>query len=119
MKLHFVETMDEVLKIALEREVVALPMPANPVNLQRQSRTSEEKINALRDSGENCLPGPLDALSAAFHPSRRSCLLKARLMPRRSMPSTFECGSAADISTGGRCPKWLFSGGATLASRAC
>ena len=28
MKLHFVESMDEVLKIALEREMVALPMPA-------------------------------------------------------------------------------------------
>jgi len=28
MKLHFVESMDEVLKIALERELVALPMPA-------------------------------------------------------------------------------------------
>jgi len=31
MKLHFVESMDEVLKIALERELVALPMPpGNP-----------------------------------------------------------------------------------------
>ncbi len=31
MKLHFVENMDQVLKIALERELVALPMPAgNP-----------------------------------------------------------------------------------------
>ena len=29
MQLHFVESMDEVLKIALEREIVALPMPAN------------------------------------------------------------------------------------------
>jgi ATP-dependent Lon protease len=28
MKLHFVESMDEVLKIALEKEIVALPMPA-------------------------------------------------------------------------------------------
>jgi len=28
MKLHFVEWMDEVLKIALEREIIALPMPA-------------------------------------------------------------------------------------------
>jgi ATP-dependent Lon protease len=27
MKLHFVESMDEVLKIALERETVALPIP--------------------------------------------------------------------------------------------
>ena len=30
MKLHFVESMDEVLKIALEREIVALPLPAAP-----------------------------------------------------------------------------------------
>jgi ATP-dependent Lon protease len=29
MKLHFVEWMDEVLKIALEREIVALPMPVD------------------------------------------------------------------------------------------
>jgi ATP-dependent Lon protease len=28
MKLRFVDSMDEVLKIALERELVALPMPA-------------------------------------------------------------------------------------------
>ncbi len=27
MKINFVESMDEVLKIALEREIVALPMP--------------------------------------------------------------------------------------------
>ena len=30
MKLHFVESMDEVLRIALEREIVALPLPAAP-----------------------------------------------------------------------------------------
>ncbi|MGA2740065.1 MAG: endopeptidase La [Bryobacteraceae bacterium] len=30
MKIHFVESMDEVLKIALEREIVALPMPPTP-----------------------------------------------------------------------------------------
>jgi ATP-dependent Lon protease len=30
MKLHFVDSMDEVLKIALEREPVALPMPPGP-----------------------------------------------------------------------------------------
>jgi hypothetical protein len=30
MKLHFVESMDEVLKVALEREIVALPVPAGP-----------------------------------------------------------------------------------------
>ncbi len=41
MKLNFVETMDEVLKIALEREIVALPMP--PV-IDRTARTNEEKV---------------------------------------------------------------------------
>ncbi|MGD0498674.1 MAG: endopeptidase La [Bryobacteraceae bacterium] len=30
MELHFVESMDEVLRIALEREIVALPLPAGP-----------------------------------------------------------------------------------------
>ncbi len=44
MKLHFVETMDEVLKIALEREIVALPLPA-PVELgSRTPAPAEEKI---------------------------------------------------------------------------
>jgi len=43
MKLHFVEGMDQVLKIALERELVALPLPQAPVELA--SRTpAEEKI---------------------------------------------------------------------------
>ena len=48
MKLHFVESMDEVLKIALEREIVALPMPArfpawsrSPTSRKSWSRTSE------------------------------------------------------------------------------
>jgi ATP-dependent Lon protease len=34
MKLHFVENMDEVLKIALERELVALPMTPTGVDVQ-------------------------------------------------------------------------------------
>jgi ATP-dependent Lon protease len=34
MKLNFVDSMDEVLKIALERELVALPMPPNPLEAQ-------------------------------------------------------------------------------------
>jgi ATP-dependent Lon protease len=40
MKLHFVESMDEVLKVALEREVTALPLEA-PVEIATQP--SEEK----------------------------------------------------------------------------
>jgi ATP-dependent Lon protease len=44
MKLHFVESMDEVLKIALEREITALPMgTAAPVELGREA--SEEKLH--------------------------------------------------------------------------
>jgi len=42
MKLHFVETMDEVLKIALERELVALPLP--PATVDLASRPAEEKL---------------------------------------------------------------------------
>jgi ATP-dependent Lon protease len=42
MKLHFVESMDEVLKIALEREIVALPMPANiPGSLEIAGQSEE------------------------------------------------------------------------------
>ena len=36
MKLHFVESMDQVLKIALEREIVALPLPPD-LNVKRRS----------------------------------------------------------------------------------
>ncbi|HLG98519.1 MAG TPA: endopeptidase La [Bryobacteraceae bacterium] len=45
MKLHFVTSMDEVLKLALEREIVALPLAANtpPVELVRETR--EERIS--------------------------------------------------------------------------
>jgi ATP-dependent Lon protease len=42
MKLHFVETMDEVLRIALEREIVALPMP--PATVEMGTRPGEEKL---------------------------------------------------------------------------
>jgi ATP-dependent Lon protease len=47
MKLHLVTSMDEVLKVALEREIVALPLPlavaTPPVELVRG--TSEERIS--------------------------------------------------------------------------
>jgi ATP-dependent Lon protease len=33
MKLHFVENMDEVLKIALERELIALPLTTGPTGV--------------------------------------------------------------------------------------
>jgi ATP-dependent Lon protease len=43
MKLHFVESMDQVLKIALEREIVALPMPvAAPPGVELESQPAEE-----------------------------------------------------------------------------
>ena len=44
MALHFVETMDEVLKIALERELVALPLPPGNPAVDLAARPSEEKI---------------------------------------------------------------------------
>jgi ATP-dependent Lon protease len=43
MRLHFVETMDEVLKIALEREIEALPLPATPA-IELPARSAEEKL---------------------------------------------------------------------------
>jgi ATP-dependent Lon protease len=39
MKLNFVDSMDEVLKIALEREIVALPLPTAPVEVQPVEET--------------------------------------------------------------------------------
>jgi ATP-dependent Lon protease len=44
MKLHFVTSMDEVLKIALEREIVALPLPGGPPPVELTRGTSEERI---------------------------------------------------------------------------
>jgi ATP-dependent Lon protease len=41
MKLHFVDWMDEVLKIALEREIVSLPLTAAPVDV---AQPSEETV---------------------------------------------------------------------------
>jgi ATP-dependent Lon protease len=43
MKLHFVESMDEVLKIALVREIVALPIPAADLNVEAQ-KSGEETV---------------------------------------------------------------------------
>jgi ATP-dependent Lon protease len=46
MKLHFVESMDEVLKVALEREIEALPLsPAAPTVEVAPQRGSEEKLH--------------------------------------------------------------------------
>jgi ATP-dependent Lon protease len=41
MKLHFVESMDEVLRIALEREIVALPMPAGTPGVEVGAQPEE------------------------------------------------------------------------------
>jgi ATP-dependent Lon protease len=45
MKLHFVESMDEVLKIALEREIVALPMPAAAPAVEIASQPEENRAH--------------------------------------------------------------------------
>jgi ATP-dependent Lon protease len=44
MKLHFVSSMDEVLRLALERELVALPVPQAPTAAELTARPSEENI---------------------------------------------------------------------------
>ena len=41
MKLHFVESMDQVLKIALVREIVALPIPAADLNVEDRKPVEE------------------------------------------------------------------------------
>jgi ATP-dependent Lon protease len=45
MKLNFVESMDEVLKIALERELVALPMPPGNPAMESQSAVEETRAH--------------------------------------------------------------------------
>ncbi len=45
MKLHFVQSMDEVLKIALEREIEALPLTAGAPVEQIAAQPSEEKLH--------------------------------------------------------------------------
>jgi ATP-dependent Lon protease len=45
MKLHFVDSMDEVLKIALEREIEALPLPPAAAALEAVPQRGEEKLH--------------------------------------------------------------------------
>jgi ATP-dependent Lon protease len=45
IKLHFVESMDEVLKIALEREIEALPVTAGAAPLEVSAPRGEEKLH--------------------------------------------------------------------------
>jgi ATP-dependent Lon protease len=44
MKLHFVSSMDEVLKVALERDLVALDVAQAPTAAELSNRPSEENI---------------------------------------------------------------------------
>ncbi len=44
MKLHFVSSMDEVLKIALEREIVALPLAPAATAAELTARPSEDNL---------------------------------------------------------------------------
>ncbi len=44
MKLHFVESMDDVLRIALEREPIALPLPA-PTPMEYFTSSTEERAH--------------------------------------------------------------------------
>jgi ATP-dependent Lon protease len=43
MKLHFVEHMDDVLKVALERELVALPLPGAAPTAEVQPAVEETR----------------------------------------------------------------------------
>ena len=44
MKLHFVESMDEVLRIALEKEIDAMPLPAPTPAEMAARRQSEDEV---------------------------------------------------------------------------
>jgi ATP-dependent Lon protease len=45
MKLHFVESMDQVLKVALEREIVALPMPVGGPGVEIEPPKTEDRAH--------------------------------------------------------------------------
>jgi ATP-dependent Lon protease len=45
MQLHFVESMDEVLKIALEREIEALPLAAGAASVALAAQHGEEQLH--------------------------------------------------------------------------
>jgi len=45
LKLHFVESMDEVLKIALEREIEALPLAAGAAPVEIAAQRGEEQLH--------------------------------------------------------------------------
>ena len=45
MKLHFVDSMDEVLKIALEREITTLPLNAAAPAVEMTAPASEEQLH--------------------------------------------------------------------------
>jgi len=45
MKLHFVTSMDEVLKVALEREIIALPLASTTPPVELVRGPSEERIS--------------------------------------------------------------------------
>jgi ATP-dependent Lon protease len=45
MKMHFVDSMDEVLKIALEREITALPLATAPVEQIAAQAGEEQKLH--------------------------------------------------------------------------
>ena len=44
MKLHFVESMDEVLKLALERDLQALPVPQSGPSAVENPRPTDDKL---------------------------------------------------------------------------
>ncbi len=70
MKLHFVESMDEVLRIALEREMVALPVtPAVAVETGAEERGPTERSRRSADAGFGRGAPPADRRIAAREPA--------------------------------------------------
>ena len=89
MKLSFVDSMDEVLKIALERELVALPMPPA---LRRRRAAGRKKPGALRT-----------ALTTSSREAVRSRLqLKAEFVVSAGRPGSFPSDRLPEIAFLGR-----------------
>ncbi len=62
MKLHFVDSMDEVLRIALEREMVALPMPPPQAAVDAEAAKKAwriEDLNSRRRGEPHCMHSSL------------------------------------------------------------
>ncbi len=97
MKLHFVESMDEVLKIALEKEIEAKPLPGGDAGGLTAARRSEDELRTKDvEDGQPALSIWLDAESW-------SCpAMKAEFIISAARPEQFPHGGQPEFAFLGR-----------------